>query len=161
MSLSEQFNFGARAHVVMGTSSLVISQTSNTAATTQDGLTIDRNLSGRRRYYSCKLAFAAGFTAASSQRTASIAVSLQHSSDGTSWESYSTGTNVTYGTTSTGGYTTDYDRIAVNSVNLNGARRYIRVSIPAPTFADCSSGQGVFSGVAVVVFGGADTLPAQ
>jgi hypothetical protein len=26
------------------------------------------------------------------------------------------------------------------SVNLNGARRYIRCQVPAPTFTDCSSG---------------------
>jgi hypothetical protein len=161
MSLSEQYNIGPRVLVVLGSTNLSISQTSNTAATTQDGLTIDRNAAGRRRYYSCKVAFPAGFVSASSQRTASLAVNIQHSSDGTSWDTYTTGVATVYGTSSTGGYTTDFDRAAQTSVNLNGARRYVRVQIPAPTYADCSSGQGAFTGTAVIVFGGADEYPAQ
>ena len=130
---------------------------SASAATTQDGLTIDRNESGRRRYYSCKVAFVGSFVAASSQRTATLAISAQHSSDGTSWDSLTTGVGGTFGSTNG---TTHYQSVSTN-VNLNGARRYIRVSIPAPTYSDCSSGQGVFSGAGVVVFGGADELPAQ
>lgn len=163
MSLNAQFNIGSRIKAKMATTSLSISQTSGTAATTQDGLTIDRNESGLRRYYSCKLVAAFSFTAASSQRTATLGINCQHSSDGTSWDNYSTAsvpTAVTFGTSSTAGYTTEYKTVE-QSVNLNGARRYIRVQIPAPTFADCSSGQGVFSGGAMVVFGGADELPAQ
>jgi hypothetical protein len=161
MSLAEQFNIGSRIKAVAASTSLSIAQTSASAATTQDGLTIDRNATGRRRYYSCKAIAAFSYTAATTAKTATIGINVQHSSDGTSWENYSTAsvpTAVTFGA-DTGG-TTDYDTVE-QSVNLNGARRYLRVQIPAPTFADCSSGQGVFSGQAILVFGGGDELPAQ
>jgi hypothetical protein len=168
MSLSEQFNIGARVKGVTAVA-VAVTQTSNTAATTQDGLTIDRNLSGLRRYYSCKFVVGGQFLyAASSAHTAIVSsLNVQHSSDGTSWDSYSTATvpsAVTWGATSAGyaGVTTagtEADSIE-QSVNLNGARRYIRVQIPAPTYTDCSSGS-VLSVAGVCVFGGADELPAQ
>jgi hypothetical protein len=157
MSVTEQTNIGSRIKIVMATTSLSLAQTSATAVTTQDGLTVDRNESGRRRYYSCKAALTASFVAASSQRTATIAVNVQHSSDGTSWDTHTTGVVGTFGSTNG---TTHYQSVET-SVNLNGARRYIRVQLPAPTYSDCSSGQGVFTGNAVIVFGGADELPAQ
>ncbi len=161
MSLSEQFNVGARVKAVMGTTSLSISQTSAAAASTQDGLTIDRNLTGLRRYYSCKAIAALAYTAANSSRTATVTVNFQHSSDGSSWDNYSTATvptAVTFGA-DTGG-TTDFDTVE-QSVNLNKARRYVRMQVLAPTYATSSSGMGVFSGGGVIVFGGADELPAQ
>jgi hypothetical protein len=157
MSLTEQFNIGARIDIVQATTSLSLSQTSAAAVTTQDGLTIDRQESGRRQYYSCKIAFVGSFVAASSGRTATMGINLQHSSDGTSWDTYTTGVAATFGSTNG---TTHYQEVQT-SANLVGARRYLRVQIPAPTFSDCSSGQGVFSGMGVLVFGGADTLPAQ
>lgn len=156
-----QFNIGARIKAKMATTSLSIAQTSAAAATTQDGLTVDRNEAGLRRYYSCKAIAAFAFLAASSQTVATLALNFQHSSDGTSWDNYSTATvppAATFGTTA-GGST--FFGTVEQSVNLNGARRYVRVQIPVPTYANCSSGQGVFSGGAVVVFGGADELPAQ
>ena len=166
MSLVEQFNIGSR---VKGVTALAtqITQTSNTAATTQDGLTIDRNTSGYKRYYSAKLVVAGQFLyAASSAHIATIAsLNVQHSSDGTSWDNYSTGTApsaVTWGSSSGGAVGTTAGTAAAaieQSVNLNGARRFIRVQIPAPTFSDCSSGS-VLSIGAVCVFGGADELPA-
>lgn len=160
MSLSEQYNVGARIKAVMASTSLSISQSTAAAATTQDGLTIDRQLLGRR-YYSAKAIVAMAFTAANSSRTATLGINVQHSSDGTSWDNYSTATVPTVTTfgADTGG-TTDYDTVE-QSVNLNGARRYIRVQVPAPTYATSSSGMGVFSGGAVLVFGGGDELPAQ
>jgi hypothetical protein len=157
MSLNEQFNVGARIKGAVGTSSLAISQTTASAATTQDGLTIDRTLLGRR-YYSCKAVAAFGYTAASTATTATVNVRLQHSSDGTSWDNYSTGTAVSFGNSTAG--TTDY-KTAECSANLNGARRYLRVQVPPPTYATSSSGQGVFSGQVSVIFGGGDELPAQ
>jgi hypothetical protein len=156
MSLSEQFNVGVRLKTALGTTSVSLSQTSAAASTGVNGQTIDRNTSGYKRYYSCKAALVASFVASSSQRTATVAVNVEHSSDGTSWDSYTTGTAATFGSTNG---TTHYQTAETN-VNLNGARRYIRMVIGAPTYADCSSGQGVFSGAGVVVFGGADTLPA-
>lgn len=166
MSLPESFNIGGK---IRGVTALAtqITQTSNTAATTQDGLTIDRNASGRKRYYSAKFVVAGQFLyGASSAHTAVVAsLNVQHSSDGTSWDSYSTGTvpsAVTWGATSAGNTAGTTAGTASNeieqSVNLVGARRYIRVQIPAPTFSDCSSGS-VLSVAAVCVFGGADTLP--
>lgn len=167
MSLSEQVNIGAR---IKGKTALAtqITQTSNAAATTQDGLTIDRRESGLGHYNSAKFIVAGQFLyGASSAHTATIAsLNVQHSSDGTSWDSYSTATApsaVTWGSTAAGnsaGTTagTANDEIE-QSVSLVGARRYIRVQIPAPTFTDCSSGS-VLTVAAVCVFGGADTLPA-
>lgn len=156
MSFTEQSNIGARIKAVMATTSLSISQTSTAAATTQDGLTVDRAQLGRR-YYSCKAVAAFGYVASATSRTATAAVNIQHSSDGTSWDSLATGTAVTFGNSTAG--TTDY-KTAETSASLIGARQYVRVAIPAPTFSDCSSGRGVFSGSAVLVFGGADELPA-
>jgi hypothetical protein len=167
MSLSEQFNVGAR---IKGVTALAtqITQTSNTAATTQDGLTIDRNTSGYKRYYSATFVVSGQFLyAASSAHTATISsLNVQHSSDGTSWDSYSTATvpsAVVWGATSAGHTQATTAGTANNAieqdVNLNGARRYIRVQIPAPTFSDCSSGSVLTVG-AVCVFGGADELPA-
>lgn len=155
MSLNAQYNVGARIKAAMATTSLSLSQSSASALTTQDGLTIDRTLLGRR-YYSCKGVVSFQYQPGSSQRTLTQAINIQHSSDGTSWDTLSTGIAATFGTTNG---STFYGTAEV-SANLNGARRYIRVQLPAPTFADCSSAQGVLSGNAVIVFGGGDELPA-
>lgn len=157
MSLNQQFNIGAYIKAKMATTSLSLAQSSGTAVTTQDGLTIDRNESGLRRYYSCKGVGTFSFVAASSQRTATLALNIQHSSDGTSWETLTTGVAATFGSTNG---TTHYQTVET-SANLVAARRYVRVQLPAPTYSDCSSGQGVFSGNCTIVFGGADELPAQ
>lgn len=169
MSLSEQFNIGARIRTRTALA-VAVTQTSAAAATTQDGLTIDRNESGLRRYYSCKACIGGQFLyPSSSAHIATIAsLNFQHSSDGTSWDNYSTATvptaSVVFGATSAGNaaLTTagnESDQIEM-SVNLNGARRYIRVQVPAPTFTDCSSGSVLTLG-GLIVFGGADELPAQ
>jgi hypothetical protein len=155
-SITGQYNIGSYVKTVLATTSLSISQTTATAATTQDGNTIDRTLLGRR-YYSCKAALVASFVASATARTASVAVSVQHSSDGTSWDNLTTGAAVSFGNSTAG--TTDYKTAEV-SANLNKARQYIRISIAPPTYSDSSSGQGVFSGMGVLVFGGGDELPA-
>lgn len=168
-ALEQSFNIGS---YVKGRTALaaVVGQTSNTPATTQDGITVDRNESGLRRYYSCKAIVGGQFLyGASSAHTASLAsLNFQHSSDGTSWDNYSTGSvptvAVVFGATSAGNAagTTAGNAVGAieQSVNLNGARRYIRIQVPAPTFSDCSSGSVLTLG-AVIVFGGADELPAQ
>ena len=153
-------NTVARVKSLPGTTSLSIGQTSAAAATTQDGLTIDRYQLARR-YYSCKAAFVASFVGGTSAKTASLTLNFQHSSDGTSWDNFSTGTvpsAVAFGNSTAG--TTDYKSVE-QSVNLIGARRYVRMQIPAPTYSDCSSGGGTFSGMGVMIFGGADEAPAQ
>lgn len=169
MSLSEQFNIGARVRTRTALT-VAVTQTSAAAATTQDGITIDRNETGLRRYYSCKACVGGQFLyGASSAHTATIAsLNFQHSSDGTSWDNYSTASvptvAVVFGATSAGNAagTTAGTAVAAieQSVNLNGARRYIRVQVPAPTFTDCSSGSVLTLG-GLIVFGGADELPAQ
>ena len=167
MSLTESFNVGARIRGRHALANVAITQTSAAAATTQDGNSIDRNASGLRRYYSCKAIVSAALTGATSSVTASITLNFQHSSDGTSWENYSTATvptAVVWGATSSGyagGTTagTEYGTIE-QSVNLNGARRYVRIQVGAPTYPTCSSGT-FLTGHGVLVFGGADELPAQ
>ena len=159
MSISNHYNIGSKIDIVFATTSLSISQTTATAATTMDGATIDRTLLARR-YFSVKNAFLASYVAATTAATATISLNFQHSSDGTSWDNYSTGTvptAVSFGNSTAG--TTDYDRVQ-QSVDLRGARRYVRMQIPAPTYATSSSGQGVFSGMGVMVFGGGNELPA-
>ena len=157
MSLSQQTNIGAHIKAVLATTNATISQTSASAASTQDGQTIDRTTLGRR-YYSAKAVVSAGYVANATARTAALSLTVDHSSDGSSWESYSTAAAKTFGNSTAG--TTDYSTLE-HSVSLVGARRYLRVRLHAPTFSDCSSGQGVFSAHGVMVFGGADELPAQ
>jgi hypothetical protein len=168
MSLVEQLNIGSRIRSKVAITASV-TQSSAALATTQDGLTVDRNQAGLRRYYSCKACVAGTLLyAASSAHTATIpSLNFQHSSDGTSWDNYSTGTvpaAVIWGATSSGyaGVTTagNEPNTIEQSVNLNGARRYVRIQIGAPTFTDCSSGSVLTVG-GVIVFGGADELPAQ
>jgi hypothetical protein len=166
MSLSEQVNIGARIKSKTAIAAQV-TQTSAAAATTQDGITIDRFESGLGHYYSCKAIVCGQFLyGASSAHTATISsLNFQHSSDGTSWDNYSTATvpsAVTWGATSANSLGTTAgtaNNEIEQSVNLVGARRYVRVQVPAPTFSDCSSGS-VLTLAAVVVFGGGDTLPA-
>ncbi len=167
MSLVEQFNVGSRIRARVALANVSITQTSATLATTQDGVTVDRNAAGLRRYYSCKVIVAGALLGDTSSKTGSLTLNVQHSSDGTSWDNYSTGTiptAVVFGATSSGyasGTTagTEYNTVE-QSVNLNGARRYIRVQVPAPTYPSCSSGvQLNVSGI--IVFGGGDELPAQ
>ena len=167
MSLTEQFDIAARIKVRTSLGNTAITQTSSAAAAASTGEAVDRNESGLRRYYSAAAVLTGFYLAGSSQQTASATLTVQHSSDGTSWDNYSTATNpavVIWGATSSGyagGSTagTETDSVRQN-LNLNGARRFLRIQVPAPTYSDCSSGKqlnvhGLF------VFGGADELPAQ
>ena len=164
MSLIDQVGGGYRVKGAVALPNTAVTQTSNTAASTQDGLTIDRLTLGRR-YYSCKTIVAAAWGAGSSQQTVSLSLNFQHSSDGTSWDNFSTGTVVAsvLGSTSTGGSTgttgaATYGTVE-QSVGLVGARRYVRMQLPVPTFGDCSSGKTV-TVAGTIVFMGADELPA-
>lgn len=155
MSLSKQYNVGPYIKAETALVNTAITQSSAAAAGASTGESIDRNASGFRRYYSCKLIVSGKFIGGSTAKTGILAPAFQHSSDGTSWDNYSTDTaqSVTF----TG--TTEINTVE-QSVNLNGARQYVRVSLPAPTFSDCSSGSH-FAVHGVMVFGGADELPAQ
>lgn len=149
MSLTEQMNIGSYVKVE---SNLVVltTQTTAAAAAAVTGQTLDRTALGRR-YYSCKAAVSGKFTGLTTAATAAISLSISHSSDGTSWDTLSTGS----ASTLTG--TTEYGECEATA-NLVGARRYLRIDFPAPTFSGSSSGM-VFDGAGYFVFGGADTLP--
>jgi len=170
MSLVDQFNIGNRIKVRTALANVSVTQSTAAASTTQDGITIDRNAPGLRRYYSAKAVVSGAFLGNSSMGTGYVGINVQHSSDGTSWENYSTQTvpaagvyvwgsstsGNAVGTTSGGAYGT-----IEQSVNLNGARRYIRIQIPAGgTFPDSSSGNSL-TVHGVLIFGGADELPAD
>lgn len=167
MSLTEQFDVAARLKVRTSLGNTSITQSSAAAASATTGEAVDRNESGLRRYYSCAAVLTGFFTGGSSLATATATLTLQHSSDGTSWDNYSTATNpavVQWGATSSGNSAnstagTETDSVKMN-VNLNGARRYLRIQVPAPTFSDCSSGKSL-AVQGIIVFGGADELPAN
>ena len=165
MSLSEQFNVGARIKAKTALSA-TIAGSSNTAPTTQDGLAIDRLALGRR-YYSCKAVVAGLFTGSSSQLTASVSLNVQHAdTSGGAWTSYSTGTvpsATVAGASSSGNAknTTGGEPFEVEqSVNLNGAKRWLRIQIPPITLATSSSGESL-AVTGALIFGGADELAAQ
>lgn len=165
MSLVDQYDLGKRLRSRVALANYQTTHTSAAADTTQDGITIDRQDANYRHYYCAKAIVSASFQAGSSQRTAVMSLNVQHSSDGTSWDNYSTGTvpsNVTLGSSSTGGSTgttggNEYATIE-QPVNLQMARRYVRIQLPVPTFTDCSSGN-TLNVHGVMVFGGGDEAP--
>lgn len=165
MSLVEQFDGGSRtrARTALGNTSLT--QSSAAAPTSSTGLTIDRQETGLRHYYSAKAVVSGLFTAGSSEQVATLSINVQHSSDGTSWDSFSTATKpdaVTFGTTAGANGTTGgtEDNTVEQRVNLLTARRYIRVTLDAPSYANCSSGHRL-DVHGVLEFSGPDELPAQ
>lgn len=156
MGVASQYDAGKTVKVMPALPATTVPSSSGAAT---NGLTIDRLALGRR-YYSCRAAVAGRFTG-STQQTVGLGVSFQHSSDGSSWDAYSTDTNpatVTAGSTgATGAQSTD--GVVEQPVNLAGARRYVRLVAAAPTFALTTSGDNVQL-TGVMVFGGADELPS-
>ena len=155
MGISQNYDFGKTCKVVPAIAP--VTQNSSAAAAIT-GLTIDRRALPRQ-YYSCRVATMGRLTG-STQQVATIASAVQHSSDGTSWDSFSTATNQsgTIGSTGdTGAQSTD--GVAEQVVNLANARRYIRV-MPTPSFSLTTSGDTLAVN-GVVVFGGADELPTS
>jgi hypothetical protein len=155
MSLAQQFDIGRYIHGTAALASATVPSSSGGATST--GITIDRQAFGRQ-YYSAAALIHASF-AGSTQQVATVSVSFQHSSDGTSWDNFSTGSNVskTIGSTGATGAQT-LDDVVNAPVRLLSARRYIRVQT-VPTFSLTTSGDSVvLSGV--LALGGADELPA-
>lgn len=157
MSLSRQYGGGATVKAAPGvapTTAFVSSTSTGLAAV--NGPTIDR-LAYDRRYYSCRSVVRGRFIG-SSVNAASLAAAFQHSSDGTSWDSYSTATNASGAlgsTAATGAQTAD--GFAEQVISLVGARRYIR-QVATPAFVGTSAGDGItYAGT--VVLTGADELP--
>lgn len=155
MSVAQQFDIGRYLH---GTAALAPATVpSSSGGATSNGITIDRQAFGRQ-YYSAAALIQARF-AGSTQATVSLAVSFQHSSDGSSWDNYSTDRNVTKVVGSTGATGAQTLNDVVNApVSLRAARRYVRVNV-VPTFSLTTSGDNVqLSGA--LALGGADELPA-
>lgn len=167
MSLVEQYDIGRRIRARLALGNATIAAASSAAPSSSTGVSVDRQEAGLRHYYSCKAIVSGAFTAGSSLQTVTMGINVQHSSDGTSWDAFSTATkpsDVTWGSSSTGnsaGSTggTEYDTIE-QPVSLQNARRYLRVTLDAPTFATSTSGQSL-AVHGVLVFGGADELPAN
>lgn len=155
MSLKTSLDIGRQIKAQAG---VVPTVTPSSSGAATNGVTIDRQALGRQ-YYSCKSIGRALF-AGSTQGAAALAASFQHSSDGTSWDNYSSATNASkaFGSTGTTGSNTGINDCVEQPVSLAGARRYVR-QVLTPTFSGGTSGDSLsFSGV--VVFGGADEQPA-
>jgi len=155
MSLNKSYDIGRQLVAAVGVAPTVTPSSSGAAT---NGPTIDR-WAYQRRYYSAK-SIGRGLFSGSTQGAAALAASFQHSSDGTSWDNYSTASNASkaFGSTGTTGSNTGVNDVVEQAVSLVGARRYIR-QVLTPTFAGGTSGDTLtFSGV--VVLGGADEQPS-
>lgn len=157
-ALAGQFDAGRFIKAVAGIALTSAAIPSSSGGVAQNGATIDR-FSLPRRYYSCR-SIVRGRYIGSTVQNVSMALSFQHSSDGTSWDNYSTATNVAYAFGSTGatGAQTVEDA-AEQVVNLRNARRYVR-QVMTPTFSGGTSGDVLYN-QGSVVFGGADELPSS
>ncbi len=155
---SDQFDVGRQIKAVAGIALTSAAIPSRSGGVTQNGATIDR-FALPRRYYSCR-SVVRGRYIGSTVQNVSMALSFQHSSDGSSWDNFSTATNAAYAFGSTGatGAQTVEDA-AEQIVNLRGARRYVR-QVMVPTFSSGTSGDVLYN-QGTVVFGGADELPSS
>ena len=158
MSLIEQFDVGRRIKAQAGIAFTSAGIPSSSGGVAQNGAAIDR-LALPRQYYSCRSVIRGRFVA-STINAVSLAASFQHSSDGTSWDNFSTATNVSkaFGSTAATGAQAVEDAVEQN-VNLLGVRRYVR-QVMTPTFTSATSGDFLYDHGSVV-FGGADELPSS
>ncbi len=158
MGLSEQFDVGKRLKAYAGVPLTSTPTPSSSGGVAQNGATIDRQ-GLARHYYSCR-SVGHGRLVGSTVQAVTVAMSFQHSSDGTSWDNFSTDTNASAAIGSTGATGAQaVEGVAEQAVNLRSARRYVR-QVLTPTFASATSGDvAYFSGE--VVFGGADELPSS
>lgn len=155
MGVAQQYDFGKQIKVQPA---LVPTTVPSSSGAVFNGATINRATLGRR-YYSCR-SFVKGSLTGSTQQAATLALAFQHSSDGTSWDNYSTGTNASAGvgsTASTGAQSAVLG-IVEQTVNLNGARQYIRQVVTASFALTTSGDNAVIDGG--IAFGGADELPS-
>lgn len=157
MNLADMFDVGRKlkAEAAMHPQTMDSSSTEDGVAV--NGLAIDR-LALDRRFYSAK-AVVTGRATMSTTKTATVALAVLHGdSSGTATTAYSTETNAsrTLGSTgATGAQAVDYT--VEQSVNLRGAKRWIRIEV-TPTLAATSSGE-TLSYAGTLVFGGADEDP--
>jgi hypothetical protein len=156
MSLSRSYDGGRLGKPVGGIALTTSVVPSSSGGATYTGATIDR-LAYDRRYYSAKSLVRARLISSTVQNV-SLAMSFQHSSDGTSWDSFSTATNAATAIGSTGATGAQtVEGSAEQAVSLVGARRYIR-QVMVPTFSGGTSGDSLyFQGT--VVLAGSDETP--
>lgn len=156
MSLSRQYDGGRTLLTKAGIAFTSGGVPSSSGGVTYNGATIDRHAFDRR-YYSCRSNLRGRFVG-STVNAVSGALTFQHSSDGSSWDSYSTATNATKAWGSTGATGTQaVEDVAEQPVSLVGARRYIR-QVFVPTFAAATSGDTWYHSGSIV-FTGADENP--
>lgn len=153
MGMSQSYDIG---NFIKGVSAVANVSTPSSSGAALTGITIDRWAYGRR-YESAK-AVVNGHFAGSTQQVATVAMAFQHSSDGTSWDSFSTATNAATAIGSTGATGAQtVEGSAEQAVSLVGARRYIR-QVMVPTFSGGTSGDSLyFQGT--VVLAGSDETP--
>lgn len=154
MSLSRQYDGGRTLKAVAGIAQTSAAVPSSSGAAV-NGATIDRQALDRR-YYSCRSIIRGRFVA-STVNAVALAASFQHSSDGTSWDNFSTATNAskTLGSTGATGAQAVED-VVEQPVSLVGARRYIR-QVMTPTFSNATSGDSLYYSGSVVLCGPDET----
>ncbi len=138
MSLSRSYDGGRLGKVVAGVALTTTPTPSSSGGITVNGATIDR-LAYDRRYYAAK-SFVRGRFVSSTVNAVTGSLSFQHSSDGTSWDSFSTATNAAkaFGSTGATGVQAVED-VVEQPISLVAARRYIR-QVFAPAFTNATSG---------------------
>lgn len=158
MSLKNQYDIGRQIKGYAGIAFTSAGIPSSSGGVAQNGATIDRTALARQ-YYSCRSLVRARFVSSTVQ-AASLALSFQHSSDGTSWDNFSTATNATkaFGSTAATGAQAVED-VVEQTVSLVGARRYVR-QVMTPTFSGGTSGDILYNH-GTVVFGGSDEQPSS
>lgn len=154
MSVAQQFDIG---RYILSVPALAPATVNSSAGAAQNGVTIDRQAYSRQ-FHSVQIA-ALIRLAGSTVQASTVTVGLQHSSDGSSWDNYSTGRTVSRasGSTSATGAQTVND-VAQAGFSLQNCRRYIR-AVVTPAFAATTSGDSVALS-AIANLGGANELPA-
>ena len=156
MSLGRQYDGGRTLKVLAGIAQTSAAVPSSSGAAV-NGATIDRHAIDQRHYSARSIV--RGRFVASTVNAVTLALSFQHSSDGTSWDNFSTATNASKALGSTGATGAQtVEGVVEQSVSLQGARRYVRQVLAAPTFASATSGDSLYFNGSVV-FAGADELP--
>jgi hypothetical protein len=156
MSVARSYDGGARLLTRAGINLTSAGVPSSSGGVAANGASIDRHALDRR-YYSCR-SIVRGRFVGSTINAVTLAASFQHSSDGTSWDNFSTGTNASAALGSTGATGAQaVEGVVEQRVNLLSARRYIR-QVMTPTFAAATSGDIVYY-QGSVVFTGGDEAP--
>jgi len=159
MSMAKQYDIGRYIKAESALAAHILS------ATTADGdaisgVTIDR-LALPRHFQSCRSVVTGRFVGSTTKTATLGTLNFQHSSDGTSWDNFSTDTvpsNKTLGSTGATG-AQDTQGVIEQRVNLRAARRYVRQQV-TPDLSCTSSGE-MLTVAGVLVFGGADELPSS